>query len=105
MWKSALILISLLNVAAAEAATRSFSSPATEGVRIASCLADGTSCGKLAADVFCQREGFKESILFGREMVASTRPLDSENLCENGQCEAFTKIKCYQPQTVEQVSN
>ena len=105
MWKAALLLTTTLHVSAAEAATRSYSSPANEGIRIASCLADGTSCGKLAADAFCQREGFKESILFGREMVASTRPLDSENLCENGQCEAFTKIKCYQPQTVEQVSN
>jgi hypothetical protein len=79
-----------------EANTRSYSFPQTED-RIGTCLADGTSCGKIVADAFCKQQGFAESILFAREKTTSVRVLDSEARCEGESCEAFKKIKCFQP--------
>jgi hypothetical protein len=86
-----------LSAIGAEASTRSYSFPKSDGVAIGSCLADGTRCGKAAADAFCKKEGFAESILFAREAVTAARILDSGTMCENGSCEAFKRIKCYQP--------
>lgn len=98
MWKIALFLASLITAGDANATTRSFFTPAFDGVRLSSCLQDGRSCGKLAADAFCQKEGFAESILFAREQVTAARTLDGDGLCEGGTCQAFTRIKCYDPQ-------
>ena len=92
-----LTLALLLTATAAEASTRSYFSPKADGVVIGACLADGTSCGKMAADAFCKKEGFAESILFAREPVTTARILDSGMMCEGASCEAFKRIKCYQP--------
>ncbi len=92
-----LALALLLTATSAEASTRSYSSPKANGVVIGACLADGKSCGKMAADAFCKREGFSESILFAREAVTTARILDSGDMCEGGNCEAFKRIKCYLP--------
>jgi hypothetical protein len=86
-----------LSTIGAEASTRSYSFPKSEGIVIGACLADGISCGKVAADAFCRKEGFAESILFAREAVTTARILDSGTMCEGGSCEAFKRIKCYQP--------
>ena len=93
----AFALFTLLATTSAEAATRSYFTPMTEGQRVGACLADGTTCGKAVADQFCQREGFAESILFAREAAASVRILDSGSMCEGESCQAFKRIKCYQP--------
>jgi hypothetical protein len=92
----------LLGTAAAEASTRSYFSPMSESQRISACLADGQSCGKQAADAFCQQEGFKESILFAREAVAKARILNTDKFCEGESCEAFKRIKCYMPLATSQ---
>ncbi len=96
MKKLAFILL-LLGTSETQAATRSYSFPPESKDRIGTCLADGTSCGKKAADAFCKKEGFAESILFAREKAASVRILDSGAMCEGDACEAFKRIKCYQP--------
>jgi hypothetical protein len=87
----------LLSTAAAEASTRSYFAPKSESQPISACLADGQSCGKQAADAFCQKQGFKESILFSRENVTKARILDTNQFCEGDTCEAFKRIKCYLP--------
>jgi hypothetical protein len=92
-----LAFVMLTTVTSAEASTRSYFSPKADGVVIGACLADGTSCGKMAADAFCKKEGFAESILFAREAVTTARILDSGAMCEGESCEAFKRIKCYQP--------
>jgi hypothetical protein len=92
-----LALVLLLVATGAEASTRSYFSPKANGIVIGACLADGKSCGKVAADAFCRQEGFTESILFAREAVTTARILDSGAMCEGGSCEAFKRIKCYQP--------
>jgi hypothetical protein len=92
-----LALALLLTATTAEASTRSYFSPKADGIVIGACLADGTSCGKVAADAFCKKEGFAESILFARESVTTARILDSGAMCEGARCEAFKRIKCYLP--------
>ena len=103
MLKSAvLIVLTLLLATGAQASTRSFFSPLEEGHRVGACLSDGATCGKPVADQFCQRAGFAESILFAREAVTSARQIDTGDMCEGETCQAFSRIKCYQPQ--DQVS-
>jgi hypothetical protein len=97
MRNSLIALCLLLTAATADASTRSYFSPKAKGQPIGACLADGKACGKQAADAFCKKEGFTESILFSRESVASARILDSGGLCEGEQCQAFKRIKCYEP--------
>jgi hypothetical protein len=92
-----LALALLLSATTAEASTRSYFSPKANGIVIGACLADGTSCGKMAADAFCRQEGLTESILFAREAVTTARILDSGAMCEGVSCEAFKRIKCYLP--------
>ena len=96
LMKSLVTILALLLATSAHATTRSYSFSEPEH-RIGTCLADGTSCGKLAADAFCKKQGFTESILFAREKTLSARILDSGTLCEGDSCEAFKRIKCYQP--------
>lgn len=103
MLKSIAFFFMLLATTPVEAATRSYTTPMLDGHRLGACLSDGASCGKIAADAFCKKEGFAESILFARETVPSSRLVDTGQLCESGQCEAFKRIKCFQPQ--EQAAN
>jgi hypothetical protein len=88
----------------AEASTRSYFLPLANGQAVSACLADGTTCGKPAADHFCRSAGYDESILFAREPVGSALALDSEQLCEGASCQAFTRIKCYTPKGAEQAN-
>jgi hypothetical protein len=97
----ALIILGLLAMPQAHASTRSYFTPMADGQRVGACLSDGATCGKVVADQFCQREGFAESILFSREAVASAWQMDSGKLCEGPLCQAFTRIKCFQPPKTE----
>lgn len=92
----ALVILGLCLVApSAQATTRMFFSPEIDGTRLDACLSDGTACGKPAADAFCRVQGFDRSTLFQREKLASTRVLDSGQVCSGGSCTAFRQIRCY----------
>lgn len=93
----AILILTTATPAFADAAVRSFSLPTESGQAISACLSDGQSCGKPAADQFCKKEGFAESILFARERVTIAAALDGDRRCEGETCEAFTRIKCYTP--------
>jgi hypothetical protein len=98
-----LIVISGMPLAA-EASVRSFTLPTETGRAVSDCLSDGQSCGKPAADLFCKKEGYAESILFARQRVTMASALDGDRRCEGESCEAFTRIKCYTPSEGEQAS-
>ena len=100
---AAAILLACASVEAS-ASTRSYSQPTQDGRAISACLANGSSCGKPAADQFCKLAGYEESILFARERVNTALVLDSETICTGESCEAFTRIKCYTPKAAEQAS-
>jgi hypothetical protein len=84
MLKLVVFLIALIFSSDADAAVRSYSAPKQNGTPVATCLPDGQSCGKPAADQFCKAEGFSESILFAREKDT----------------QVFTRIKCYRAEVV-----
>jgi hypothetical protein len=87
-----------------EASVRSYSLPTASGKAVSDCLADGRSCGKPAADLFCKKEGYAEAILFAREPVTAASSLDGRRQCAGAACEAFTRIKCYTPTDGDQAS-
>jgi hypothetical protein len=95
MKKTILILVLLATTAPANAAVRNYFTPQQDGMRLSSCLAGNMTCGKAVADAFCKAEGYSESILFAREPVSEARLLGDEALCSGGNCEAFTRIKCF----------
>jgi hypothetical protein len=96
----------LLANSAGEASVRNFFSPAVQGERLDACLSGRKDCGKPAADAFCVKEGFTESILFQREAASSTRQLGSEAMCEGEMCMSFRRIKCIGPaKTAELTQN
>lgn len=98
-----LILIAA-TATAADASVRSYSLPTADGRPVSDCLADGKSCGKPAADLFCKKEGYAEAILFAREPVTAASSIDGQRQCGGPACEAFTRIKCYTPTDEDQAS-
>jgi hypothetical protein len=58
----ALIVSSL----AANAGTRSFILPDNDGYGLAECLIEGSSCGRIVADAWCESQGLGRSTEFGR---------------------------------------
>ncbi|MBL8790299.1 MAG: hypothetical protein JNM45_07360 [Rhizobiales bacterium] len=100
----AALILTTASSLAAEASVRSYSLPTHSGNAVSDCLSDGRSCGKPAADLFCKKEGYAESILFARERVSTAAALDGKSRCEGDSCEAFTRIKCYTPGDGDQAS-
>ena len=96
MFKTCVATLGILLLAstAGQASVRNFFAPVVEGSRIDACLSSKKDCGKPAADAFCVKEGYTESILFQREAAASTRQLGSEAMCEGESCVSFRRIKC-----------
>ena len=98
--------ILLLASTGGEASVRNFFAPAVDGSRIDNCLSGKADCGKPAADAFCVKEGFTESILFQREAASATRQLGSHTMCEGENCVSFRRIKCNGPaETAELTPN
>jgi hypothetical protein len=83
--------ILLLASTAGQASVRNFFAPVVDGSRIDNCLSGKADCGKPAADAFCVKEGFTESILFQRKGES---------------CISFRRIKCIGPaETAELTQN
>jgi hypothetical protein len=100
----AIAVVGLVSGQEAVAATRSYSLPTQDGQAISACLANGSNCGKPAADAFCKKAGYAESILFAREPVSMAIVLDADEQCIGETCEAFTRIKCYSPKGTDQAN-
>jgi hypothetical protein len=83
---------------------RVFANPAIDGLRIDVCLADGTGCGKPAADAFCRAKGHGEA-LYGRVDPepgrSATRAVDSGATCTGGDCRGFQQIICRAADQIE----
>jgi hypothetical protein len=93
-------LLAIANPAAA--AVRTYFSPEIGGYLAGSCLADGRSCGKPAADAWCKTKGWNNALIFQRDTApAVTRLIDSGELCAGPACMAFRQIKCFSPETAE----
>jgi hypothetical protein len=99
--QAALMLAVLVASAApGTAAVRTYFSPELQGYRASSCLADGRTCGKPAADAWCRLNGWSSALIFQREPEPGvTRIVDSGDLCSGPACTSFRQIKCYTPET------
>ncbi|MFN0192535.1 MAG: hypothetical protein ACKVP5_11270 [Aestuariivirga sp.] len=80
----------------ADAAVRSYFSPAIDGARLEACIETG--CGKPAADAFCAMQGYEKALTFMREPAAqgselvrpggSAFPAGTDSMM-------FRQIKCF----------
>lgn len=62
--------------------------PMINGQRVDWCLTWGKDCGKAAADVFCQKQGYASSEDWKREYFAPTLVMGDGQTCNNKNCNA-----------------
>lgn len=89
------LFLIISSITPASAAARNFFAPQWQGERLGACLADGSGCGKPAADAFCKAEGYDTALTFQREPLSRTRLIDSDASCHGSACMAFVQIKCF----------
>ena len=86
----AAFILTVLFVAEANAAARSFFKPRTfDGSRLTFCRADTENCGKAIADAWCRDNNYVRALLFQRETLKEG--------CTGNQCILFRQIKCWVP--------
>jgi hypothetical protein len=85
----------------AAAAARSYSNPVYLGEYIHQCLADGTTCGKPAADAFCRLEGYENALSFRLQRdparITTAVILDSGRVLRGAEAQPFDSVKCWRP--------
>jgi hypothetical protein len=79
---------------AAQADTRTFSSPRLGGARLDWCLQWSASCGKPAADAYCRSRGFAGAINFSQARGVGRTRLISGGACNGPTCAGFGHITC-----------
>ncbi|MCI4624961.1 MAG: hypothetical protein L3V56_03275 [Candidatus Magnetoovum sp. WYHC-5] len=73
-----------------------FEQPIVAGVALDWCLFLGRSCGKPAADYFCQSKGYRASDGFGRApRLGYTRLMKTGQICRDPGCGGFRYIDCF----------
>jgi hypothetical protein len=73
---------------------RVFASPVWNGHRLDVCLQWGANCGKPAADAFCRKNGFSESLHAESDAEAgrgTTRVIGTGQVCSGSFCRGFNK--------------
>ena len=84
----------------ANAAAKTFTKPHVDGDRIASCTADGKTCGKAVANYLCTSQGYERAMTFridrrtnvdARLVTVDSKVVSSETH------KPFDYVKCYKP--------
>lgn len=94
---AATLALNTLSAANATTSARKFSSPDYLGQPVAFCLDGDRGCGKPAATVWCQRNGYETALSFARRSPAAgteLRFVDTGNICTSGNCITFSQIRC-----------
>jgi len=94
---TAILVVDALTPASAATSARKFSSPDYLGQPVAFCLDGDRGCGKPAATVWCQRNGYQTALSFARRSPAEGTELrfaDTGNICTSGNCISFSQIRC-----------
>lgn len=76
---------------------RSFFAPRYEGQPLAFCLDGRKDCGKPAATIWCQSNGYDDALNYARKPVGVDEDLrfaDTGDLCSPADCIGFRQIKC-----------
>ncbi len=72
-----------------------FQRPKLKGKRLDWCLTWGSSCGKPAADAYCELKGYDNAVTFRiAENIGHTRIISSKQICEDQTCDGFNNITC-----------
>jgi hypothetical protein len=72
-----------------------FSNPKAGSRRLDWCLTWATGCGEPAADFYCQKKGYEESVGFKiAENIGKTRILKTGQKCTEPSCDGFKYIDC-----------
>ena len=75
-----------------------FEPPFSDGKRVDICLNWGSGCGQVAADAFCQKEGFAKAAEFTvAEDIGAESPtlvMGDGKLCSEAYCDGFAMIRC-----------
>ncbi len=76
--------------------TKSFNQPQFKGHLLDWCATWATDCGKPAADMFCQKNGYEKATAFPKwnNPGQSTRLIGSNQVCDEAECDGFTSIQC-----------
>ncbi|MFN3593946.1 MAG: hypothetical protein ACK4TK_04610 [Thiobacillaceae bacterium] len=72
-----------------------FAHPQVDGIALDICREWGANCGKPAADAFCQRQGYAESIDHRiQHDTPPTRIISSGAVCNDSFCDRIVWVKC-----------
>ena len=78
--------------------THTFFKPKYQGNRLDWCVNWASSCGKPAADKFCEFKGFDKAIGFKKAnnigQSKPTRLIGTGAVCDQGFCDGFKRIRC-----------
>ena len=94
---AAILVMDALSPANAATSARKFSSPDYLGQPVAFCLDGDRGCGKPAATVWCQQNGYQTALSFARRSPAAgteLRFVDTGKICTSGNCITFSQIRC-----------
>ncbi len=94
---AATLIANMASAADAATSARKFSSPDYLGQPVAFCLDGDRGCGKPAATVWCQRNGYETALSFARRAPTAgveLRFVDTGNICTSANCITFSQIRC-----------
>jgi len=89
-----LILIAVLIPAAAQEQRRAYDHPRVTGYAVDNCLYFGETCGKPAADAFCDRRGYRESESYRVAPARPTMVLGEDRTCDADFCVGLRDVVC-----------
>ena len=89
-----LILLAVLFLAPAQAQRRTYDHPKVTGYAVDNCLYFGETCGKPAADAFCDRKGYRESEHYRVAPARPTMVLGDDRVCDADFCVGLLDVVC-----------
>lgn len=73
---------------------QTFNNPTVNGVMVDHCESWGTNCGQGGANLFCRTQGYQGAISFQVVNPGRTYNIGSQQVCEGGNCVAFSQVVC-----------
>jgi hypothetical protein len=95
-------LIAVVASHSARAEQQVFNNPQYKSLALDWCRTWGNDCGKPAADAFCAKQGFVSATAFPKadDVGVPTRIISTNQICDQPECDSFSKITCYKPDPV-----
>jgi hypothetical protein len=81
-----------------------FESPRYKNLALDWCKSWATDCGKPAADAWCVKQGYESASGFNMwdNLGEPTRIISNNQICDQPDCDSFTKITCQKTDVVEE---